>query len=193
MPILTPSEVKGILGIADNDLSKDNIIEKQLPLVESFFFRETNNYCEVATEKIFLESDTISFEGGNPSRIIDSSNQFVNSGFKDGLAIRIKGSYYNDGAIPIKSVTPGELIPKDEVVLVDEDFGLDIRITIIRLPKEAKLFIAKLVEFYFPNRANTNGIESERFDEYSVKYIIKEDIPDSIMKLIENLRNLSWA
>lgn len=192
MSILTTSEVKKILGIADTDSSKDNIIAELLPLAESFFFDETHNYCEVATEKIYLESNTISFASGSPSQIIDSANQFISSGFKDGMVIRVKGSYYNDGVYTIATVAEGELLLGNDYSLSEEDLGIEVRITIIKLPHEAKLFIAKLIEFYFLNDLSSKGIESERFDDYSVKYVIKENIPGPIMQLINPLRVLSW-
>lgn len=192
MSLITRTEIKGILGLADTDNSKDDFIDKNLPLAESFLFDETHNYFEVATEQIFLESSTISFESGSPSKIIDSESQFVNTGFRGGMALRIKGSYYNDGVITVETVSDGELILEEDINLIDEDAGLEIRITLVKLPQAAKLFVAKLIELNFPNEKVRAGIESERFDDYSVKYIIKEDIPQTIMMLIDKYRKLSW-
>lgn len=61
-------------------------------------------------------------------------------------------------------------------------------------PKALKLFVAKFIEWLFPNKANTEGIESEKFDsEYAVKYITKtNEIPVHIMQLLEPFQKLSW-
>jgi hypothetical protein len=190
MALITRGEIKDLLGI--NDTSRDNFIDKNLPNAESFLFSEFNNYFEVAADQLFLESDSVSFERGTPAKIKDSNNGFVDAGFKNGMVFRIKGSYTNDGVVPVTSVTPGELILKEDYNLFDEDYGLNVRLTIVRLPQEAKLFVAKLLEFNFPNKSNTEGVESERFDDYSIKYIIKNEIPQSIMAIMEPYRNLRW-
>lgn len=61
-------------------------------------------------------------------------------------------------------------------------------------PKTVKLFVAKFIEWQFPNKATSQGIESEKFDsEYSVKYLTKaEDVPEQIMRILDPFMNLSW-
>lgn len=187
MSIITSAEIKGILGIAENDFSKDIIIEKQLPLVEKFLFNDLNNYFE--SEKVVIETDQISFE--NPSRIVDPMGIFFNSKFKNGLPIRIKGSDLNQGTFIIKEIFEDKVDLNEDANLIDEDFP-EVIISLIKLPDEFKLCAAKLTEFYFPNNVNTMGVESERFDDYSVKYVIKEEIPHSILDLVERHRRLLW-
>lgn len=189
--IITQGEIKDLLGIADT--SRDGFIDANLPAAESFLFSEFHNYFEVATDQIYLEAETISFQSGIPAKILDSGNGFVDAGFKDGMSLRIKGSYLNDSVVPIETVAAGELALKTGSNLIDEDYGLEVRITVVRLPHEAKLFVAKYLEFHFPNKSTTQGIESERFDDYSVKFKDISEIPSSIMGIMNPKRKLSWA
>lgn len=191
MAIIALEEIKELLGLTDN--TRDNFIENNLPAAESFLFSEFHNYFEVATDQIYLEAETISFQSGTPAKILDSANGLKNAGFKDGMTFRIKGSYLNDGVMPIETVTAGELILKSGSKLTDEDYGLNIRLTIVRLPQEAKLFVAKYLEFHFPNKSTTQGIESEKFDDYSVKFKDTSEIPSSIIEIMNPKRKLSWA
>lgn len=191
MSIITVSKIKGLLNLTDT--SKDSFIENNLPAAIEFLFTEFHNYFEVATDQIYIEeADTISFESGTPAKIKDSANGLVEAGFKAGMAVRIKGSYLNEKVVELASVTSGEMTLTSDYTLDDENFGLEISLTIIKLPEVAKLFVAKLIESFFPNKSTTQGIESERFDDYSVKFN-KQEIPQQVLDIMEPKRKLSWG
>lgn len=191
MSILTKEIIKGLLDITDS--SRDSFIDKNLMSAEAFLFSRTNNFFEIATNQFFVESNNISFANGTPSKILDSESGFVDAGFVDGMVFRIKGSYLNDGVVPVSTVTAGEITLQAGHSLSDEDYSLNIRITIVRLPEPAKLFVAKYLEFHFPNKSTTEGIKSEKFDDYSVTFKDSSEIPKSIMSILDPYRRLSWV
>jgi len=193
MSIIRTEEVKELLGIARENDSYDKFIEKALPGMKNFLFSVTNNTFEAFLDEIYLEADTISFAAGEPASISDSDSGFTDAGFVNGMLIRVSGSLFNDGVYKIKTVNDGKLELELDENLTTESAGRTIEITFVKIPEEAKLFIAKVIEYYFPSKASLQGIESEKFDDYSVKFNLKsDDIPESIMAIIKPYVKLNW-
>lgn len=191
MQFVTVVEIKDLLGITDT--SRDAFIEANKSSVEKQFFEETNNYFEVSPDVLFLSGNSIAFVSGTPAKITDSENRFVSAGFKAGMDIRIQNSILNNGIFRVGSVVPGELTLAAGEVLIDEDLSQDILVTLVVIPEQIKLVIAKIIEFYFPTKNSQQGIKSEKFDDYSISFVEKgEGFPASVQKLIEPYMNLKW-
>lgn len=141
--IIDIAEVKEILQITGPEY--DSAIEKLIPKIQDFIFTYCNNYFEVATDVIGIETSSIVFVSGSPSKIQNSDSYFVDAGFVEQMDIRVKGSLYNDGVYHLDGVTADELTLSADDSLTDEDYEAKVTITMVKYPKGIKLPVAKLI------------------------------------------------
>jgi len=192
MPLLTTPEVKALIGIANSDTTYDTDIDSLLPSAIDKLFNVTCNYFELYPDEINIESDTISFSAAD-KKINDTGNGFVDAGFVDGIFVRIYNSLLNDGVYKTLSISADSITLDQSETIKDESAGRKVKITMVKLPQEAKLFIAQVVEFNLAKKARREGIESERFDDYNVRYADQsKGLPERILQNIERFKKLKW-
>lgn len=192
MSFITRNEVKKILGIVETDTTKDDQIDSLLVPSENFVFDYTNNSFEIYPFEYYLEADTISFDAGY-RRIHDSASGFIAAGLKSGVPIRIQGDLLNDGVYNTETVSAGVIQLQSDQVIEERAVAADlyVRITMVRIPQNVKLFIARFIEFNFPNDKRSDGIASESFGGYSVSYVSQEDVPANLLAMLAPYRKLS--
>lgn len=191
MSITNLSEVKDILGISDTDASKDSVINALIGPAEEFVFAYTNNLFELFRTEYYLECDTLTFDKESRT-ITDSDSNFVDSGFKDGVPIRVQNSFLNDGIYRVKEVTANIITLEDDQEIEDEDptDSHYILLTMMKLPKDVKMFVARFIEYSMTNDKRSDGISSESFSGYSVSYIQETDVPKDLLALLQPYRCL---
>ncbi|MBI1939174.1 MAG: phage head-tail connector protein [Ignavibacteriales bacterium] len=191
MAITKLEEIKHILGIEDTDTSKDNLINSLVGPSEEFVFMHTNNSFEIFEQDFYIEANKISFKKAE-KKINNPDGGFVANGLKTGTSIRVSGSFLNDGAYRTKEVTETDIELESDQDIEDEaaDSNCFIRITMMRLPKGVKVFIAKFIQHLFSNNKSSEGIASESFGGYSVSYITEDKIPDTLLAILQPYRRL---
>lgn len=188
--IISRDEIKELTGLAGT-AEFDGYIDRNIPTAVEYLFDETKNYFEVLKDQISLSASTISFDQAN-RKIIDSENGFLDAGFKSGMNFRVHGSLLNDGVKLIKQITASEIIVDIADTIVNENFELDVRLTVVKIPETVKLFLARLIDHFKPSKAKTQGITQERFDDYSVTFSKTTEIPEEIFQLLDPYRKLEW-
>ncbi|MEW6507189.1 MAG: phage head-tail connector protein [Bacteroidota bacterium] len=178
--IVTVSEVKSLLQIVDS--SKDTFIASMIPIVQDFVFTYTNNYFEILTDKVYRESNSISFVNGSPSKINDSQNKFISAGFVPGIHTRVQGSKFNDGVYKVAAVEAGSLILSAEEELTNESVDSEVvtLITVVKFPKGIKLPVAKLIGFHLDPK-NAKGVQSESLGDHSISFQSGGNYPQSLL------------
>ena len=189
MSITKLNEVKEILGIADTDTSKDTLISSLLDPAENFVFEYTNNLFELFEKSYYIDVETLTFNA-SARTITDSASGFITAGLKSNVPIRVQGSFLNDGVYRTADVAAGTITLADDMILVDEaaTSNHSVKITMMRIPKDVKEFIAKFIEYHFNNDQQTEGVKSESFGAYSVSYADKNDLPPGLLQMLHPYR-----
>lgn len=199
--IITLDEVKALLQITNT--SKDAFIDSMIPIVQGFIFSYTNNYFEILTDNVYRDSNSISFVDGSPSKIIDSQDKFISSGFVPGIHVRIQGSKFNDGVYNVSTVEAGSLTLCEEEELIKEsvDNGVFTLITVVKFPKGIKLPVAKLIGFHLDSK-NAKGVQSESLGDHSIIFqsggnypqsLLNDLIPYRRMKILDDSRQRMYS
>lgn len=167
--IISLDETKSLLQISDT--SKDALIENLIPIVQDFVIKFTENSFEILTDTVYRLSNKLSFEAGNPPKILDSENQFVAMGFTSGLEIKVKGSKFNDNYYKIDSLTDGVLnLSSFDTLTTEPAHNLfTVLITVVQFPKGIKLPVSKLIDFHL-DKQKTSNVSSESLGDHSVSY-----------------------
>ena len=168
--IITTEIVKNILGITTT--KHDNQINALIPVVQYHVIEYLNDHFEILTDRIYNESNTISFTASEVSPSInDSQNKFITNGFVKGLHCRAFNSKFNDNIFEIKDVEAGKLIVDLTPKILDEanDSQVVIRITLVRFPEGIQFPVARLIGSQLFTKFGVT-VSSERFDDYSVSY-----------------------
>ena len=77
--------------------------------------------------------------------------------------------------------------------LKDESEGRYITIEIASIPERAKLFIAKLIEFWLVNKSSRDKITSEKLGDSTVTFLKPDNIPNNILNIIIDDIQLNWS
>lgn len=192
MIITDLAEIKDFLGIDFTDTSKDDFINLIIPVAIDFIFKYTGNNFAIKNTGII--SNSLSFSNID-STITDANAQLLNNTFfSSNQIIRVENSIYNNGVYEIDSVTASIIMIKTGYTFNDEDSLREIKISIISYPLQLKEFVAKFCQFYFPQKQGNESLDSERFDDYTVKYKDKsKGLSEDILNLIEDFKILEWG
>ncbi len=185
MAVTNLNSVKEILGITTN--KDDAAIAKLIPSVTNYMFKGFNNSFEILTSRVFIESSSLVFTNSTAPKISDTRANFLLCGFAIGQNIRIKGSALNDGVYEIKSITTTEITLSSDDELRNEFATYSIKITLVTIPREAELFIAKVIGHQLKAE---KGLKSQRLGDWSATYSDGEDIPNAIMAIMEPYRRV---
>lgn len=187
--IITRQEVKDLLSL--NVDNYDTLIDAMIPITQDFIIKYTNNYFEVLTDTIYIQSNTISFVPGTNPSIHDSQNNFIVCGFVDGTHIRVKGSKNNDGIYFVDTVEAGKLTLSnlDELNPESEDRNVLVEITLVKFPRGLKLTTANMINYQIQQQT-TKSISSESLGDYSVSYKNTNSYPDNILKELNQYKKL---
>lgn len=183
--IPTVTEVKSFLNISGS--TYDTRISNYIRPVMDFIINKCHNYFERATDTIYLNSTTISFENASPPKIYDSASLIVDSGFLDGMQIRVNGSAYNDGIYQVDTVAAGVFTLASDETLTDEDLTYLVTITCVLIPKGVKMACAFIIGELLKYEALTDKVQSERVGNVSYTYanLVAGEIPDGIIKMLK--------
>lgn len=176
--IATLAEIKTIIGISQSDTSKDSTIKTFMQIIEE----EIHDICkndflrerDLINEKYLSSSLNISFEASS-YKILDSDNNF-DTAFIAGDSIKVFGSLYNDGIYLVDTVAVDGsylTIDSDYGSITDEASGVSaIGIYKLWYPKPLKFAIAHMINYRLSSDSllKSKGIESERVDDYNVKF-----------------------
>lgn len=197
--IATLNEVKQIIGMSTSYTSKDQQIKLFMQICE----HDIHDICkndfirniDLAEEK-YYGSDTISFETST-NKILDSDNSLADA-FVSGNTIKVFYSLDNDGIYYIDTVAGDGsylTIDSDYGTLIDEAAGQNIAIHKLWYPKPLKFSIAHMVNYRLSidSLKKAKGIESEKVDDYSVKFSsgegnLKFGYPEQIIASLSNYR-----
>jgi hypothetical protein len=173
--IATIDEVKSILGMDLGNTSQDSRIKIIASIVEPEIHDICKNHfirdIDIENSK-YVGLNTISFSESD-SKINDSSNSL--GCFIAGNSIKVISSLENDGIYLISSVDSSGafiVIDTDYGELVDEDAGEYIGIYKLWYPRGLKFAFAAMINYHLSKDKNkiNKGIESEKVDDYSVKF-----------------------
>jgi hypothetical protein len=195
--IATLAEIKRIIRIAQSDTTKDTDIKFYMPIIEE----EIHDICkhdfirnrDLINEKYLAATLNISFEASS-YKILDSDSN-LDDAFIAGNSIKVQGSLENDGIYLISTVAgDGSYLTIDSTygTLVDEDAGQAISIFKLWYPKSLKFAIATMINYRMSSDSmkKSQGIESEKVDDYSVKFSNEKKnslsgYPGDIMKMLQ--------
>lgn len=152
-------------------------------------FDVTRNYCHVKGQ--FVKSYFISFSSSE-KKIILSGGGFQTNGynpirFQAGMYFHIKGSVLNNNKI-VKSltVTNTEIVLEPSETLFDEDAGSFVSIYMMDMDEGFKSAIIDYIGYKLKT-AHSKGINSEKFDDYSVSFKDEADVISAIFKGHKNI------
>lgn len=182
--IVSLNNVKAVLQLTDNTF--DGLILQLIPAVQNFVFSYCNNFFELPYN--IIESSAIQFVSGSPAKIISDTDLFIN--LHPDMNIKVKNSNYNDGFYTISSATSNILTLSNEDTLIDENNSALVRISIMKVPEDVKLVIAKLIGEDLKNNTVQAGepVVSESVGNHSVTYggtNIKGTYPDELLKMLK--------
>lgn len=161
--IATVSEVKEILRISADDVSTDDYIAAQIPIVQDFILDFTNN--RFANMRVVLIS-TAQFSGNE----ITVPEGLVESMFVGSTDIVVVGSYHNDNHFTVDSdVAITDTVITVEEDLIDEDTDNSLWIAAVNWPKALKQTLSNMV-YSQMNEDVKKGIQSKTFETFTVTY-----------------------
>jgi hypothetical protein len=191
------SEIKRIIGIAQSNTSKDTDIKFYMPIIEE----EIHDICkhdfirnrDLINEKYLAATLNISFEASS-YKILDSDSNLYNA-FISGNSIKVNGSLENDGIYLVDTVAEDGsylTIDSDYGTFTDEAAGQAVSIYKLWYPKSLKFAIAAMINYRMSSDSikKSKGIESEKVDDYSVKFSSAKEnslsgYPSDIMKMLQ--------
>jgi hypothetical protein len=196
--IATLNEIKRIIGISIGDTSKDTDIKTFMEICEAEIHYICKNdfirNIDLKEEK-YYGADTISFEESS-NKILDSDNS-LDTPFIVGNTIKVFNSLENDGIYLIDTIAGDGsylTIDSDYGSLTDESAGQSISIYKLWYAKPLKFSIANMINFRLSKDSlkQAKGIESEKVDDYSVKFSSNASklfgYPEEIISSLTNFR-----
>lgn len=193
--IIEVTEVKEILQITGPEY--DSVIAKLIPKIQDFVFTYCNNYFEVATDIIGLETTALIFVSGSPSKIQNSDGYLIEAGFIEGMDIRVKGSLYNDGVYHIDTISAGEIELSADDSLTDEDYEAKVSLSMVKFPKGIKLPIAKLIGEDLKNTFSTQEkVISEQVGNTNFSYggsKVKGEYPAELLAGLKPWKRITFV
>ncbi len=181
--IISVEEAKRFLQIMDS--SKDELIKMLIPIVQDFVVKYTRNYFEILTDKIYRESDKISFWSGI---IADADEKLIESGFIPNIHVRVSGSVLNDGIYEVEAVDADALTISADIPLTDEPSGAVVKLTAVKFPEGIKLPVAQLIGYNLEKQRH-RGLASERLADWSANY--ESDYPKALLSGLNQYRKLN--
>ncbi len=199
MALMTTAEVKSILGITDT--ADDTQIAAFIPFVEDDLIDYLNNsfqdgyvFRETGSDFAFVrgDSDTTDY-------ISDTSAEFVEKGFLDGMDIVVEGGGANVGLYNISSASTGKLKLTEYGILIDQDqddtsddnaIG-NVRISRVKWPNALKLPAAKMV-WYLIDQAKPTDVKSEKLDDYAITYVGGHAYPNRVLDSLAQYRRPNY-
>lgn len=196
MSLMTTAEVKSILRITDATYDTD--IGTFLPYVENDIIDYLKNAFQDGY--VYRESGTaLEFvpDTSTGDYITDEDAEFVEKGFTDGMDIVIEGGYANVGLYHISSASAGQLTLTEKGELVaqdlndtkDDHYTGSVRISRVHWPDAIKLPAAKMVWWLIQN-AQTNDVQSESLDDYSITYAGSNAYPSRVIRMLDKWRQV---
>jgi hypothetical protein len=184
------SNVKAFLRIADTDATRDALISLLIPIVYADIVEECNN--KFVAPDYDISSTAIYFDvTGTTYKVLKDDGGFTAMAYPTGGNIIVSGSRLNDGIFTISAQSDTYLTTTEAIVdELQTTETYPVRVDLCAFPKPLELIASRMIGYQLAN-SNSAGIESMKLGNYSeTRKISSGGYPDELLRSLNNWKNM---